>query len=387
MLTAILLFIVILSLIVFVHELGHFLVARKFGVKALEFGFGLPPRAAGIVKNDEGKWEYVSAKSKKEYKNTILSLNWIPVGGFVQLKGEAGDEEVIEPDSFNAKAIWKRISILSAGVIMNVIFAAVVLAVGFMVGLPSVIEDLPANARVSDPHIQVFSVLDGSPADEAGFEAGDIILGVNGVQYTTTEELQSVIKQNPGTPIEISILRRGEEMSLLVTPEALEQAGNVAIGVGLGDVGIVSYPPHVAVLKGAESTVLLTGAVIYAFYDLFKNIIVHQEVSVDLSGPVGIAVMTGQVARMGLSYILQFTAVLSINLAIINFLPFPGLDGGRVLFLTIEKIRRKPMPSKVEAAIHNAGFIALLALLALVTFRDIAKVSDKIIDSFKSLIS
>ena len=113
MLTAILLFIVILSLIVFVHELGHFLIARRFGVKALEFGFGLPPRAAGIVKNDEGKWEYVSGKSKKEYKNMILSLNWIPVGGFVQLKGEAGDEEVIEPDSFNAKPIWKRISILS----------------------------------------------------------------------------------------------------------------------------------------------------------------------------------------------------------------------------------------------------------------------------------
>jgi len=186
--------------------------------------------------------------------------------------------------------------------------------------------------------------------------------------------------------IELVLSRQGDEVVRELSPIMLEETGEVGIGVGLADIGIVTYPVHWAVIRGAESTVYLTEAVIVAFYDLFKNMIIKQEVSVDLSGPVGIAVLTGKFARMGFAYVLQFAALLTVNLAVINFLPFPALDGGRVLFLIIEKIRRKPLPQKIEAAIHNTGFLLLLLLLAVVTFRDIARASDKIINGLKSLI-
>lgn len=385
MLTAIIIFAVILSLIVFVHELGHFLVARFFGVRTEEFGLGLPPRIIGIVKNDEGKWEVVKGKTKKQFKNTILSLNWIPVGGFVSIKGENGDSKE-DPDSFGSQPIWQRILIISAGVIMNIILAFAILSFGYMVGLPSVAEDLPESARVSERQIQIFTVLEGSPADSAGIEAGDIVASINGQPFENTGQLQDFIKAHENEELTISINRQGAELAKTVTPVNLEETGEKGVGVGLADIGIISYPVHIAVVRGAESTVYLTKAIIVAFYDLFKNLIIRQEVAVDLSGPVGIAVMTGKFARMGFAYILQFAALLTVNLAVINFLPFPALDGGRVLFLVIEKIRRKPIPQKIEAMIHNTGFLLLLALLALVTFRDLARVSDKIINGLKSII-
>ena len=382
---AIIVFVLILSIIVFVHELGHFLVARFFGVKCDEFGFGLPPRVIGIVKNDEGRWEVVKGGSKKEYRRTILSLNWIPVGGFVAIKGENG-EDVAATDSFGSKPIWQRISMISAGVIMNVILAFAILTFGFLVGLPSVTEDLPAGAKIIDPQIQVFTVLEDSPADKAGIEAGDTITTINGTAFANTEEVQNFIKERKTEEVEIVLSRQGDEIVREITPITLEKTGEVGIGVGLADIGIVTYPVHLAIVRGAESTVYLTEAVVVAFYDLFKNMIIKQEVSVDLSGPVGIAVLTGKFARMGFAYVLQFAALLTVNLAVINFLPFPALDGGRVFFLIIEKIRRKPLPQKIEAAIHNTGFLLLLLLLAIVTFRDIARASDKIIGGIKSLI-
>jgi len=385
MITAIIVFVIILSVIVFVHELGHFLVARFFGVKTDEFGFGLPPRIIGIVKNDEGRWEIVKGGSKKEFRRMILSLNWIPVGGFVAIKGENGEEAEVQ-DSFGSKPIWQRISMISAGVVMNIVLAFVILTFGFLVGLPSVIDDLPSSAKVSNPQVQVFTVLEGSPADQAGIEPGDTITSINGTTFANTGEIQDFIKERKTKEIEVVLSRQGDEVVREIVPITLEETGEVGIGVGLADIGIVTYPIHWAVIRGAESTVYLTEAVVVAFYDLFKNMIIKQEVAVDLSGPVGIAVLTGKFARMGFAYVLQFAALLTVNLAVINFLPFPALDGGRVLFLVIEKIRRKPLPQKIEAAIHNTGFLLLLLLLALVTFRDIFRASDKIIGGLKSLI-
>ena len=385
MITAIIVFVIILSVIVFVHELGHFLVARFFGVKTDEFGFGLPPRIIGIVKNDEGRWEIVKGGSKKEFRRMILSLNWIPVGGFVAIKGENGEEAEVQ-DSFGSKPIWQRISMISAGVVMNIVLAFVILTFGFLVGLPSVIDDLPSSAKVSNPQVQVFTVLEGSPADQAGIEPGDTITSINGTTFANTGEIQDFIKECKTKEIEVVLSRQGDEVVREIVPITLEETGEVGIGVGLADIGIVTYPIHWAVIRGAESTVYLTEAVVVAFYDLFKNMIIKQEVAVDLSGPVGIAVLTGKFARMGFAYVLQFAALLTVNLAVINFLPFPALDGGRVLFLVIEKIRRKPLPQKIEAAIHNTGFLLLLLLLALVTFRDIFRASDKIIGGLKSLI-
>jgi regulator of sigma E protease len=385
MLTAIIVFVIILSVIVFIHELGHFMMARYFGVKCDEFGFGLPPRIIGIVKNDENKWEIVKGKSRKEYRRMILSLNWIPVGGFVAIKGENGEDKE-STDSFGNRPIWQRISMVSAGVIMNVVLAFAILTFGFLVGLPSVTDNLPAGAQVTDPQIQVFTVLEDSPAGLAGIEPGDTIEEINGTTFTKTEELQAYIQDHQEDEMNIILSRQGDEVSIDVTPVVLEETGEIGVGVGLADIGLVSYPVHWAVIRGAESTIYLTKAVVLAFYELFKNIIVKQEVAVGLSGPVGIAVLTGKFARMGFAYVLQFAALLTINLAVINFLPFPALDGGRVLFLMIEKIRRRPIPQKIEAAIHNTGFLLLLVVLALVTFRDIAQASDKIISGIKSLI-
>ncbi|MBU0648873.1 RIP metalloprotease RseP [Patescibacteria group bacterium] len=385
MLTAIIIFFVILSVIVFVHEMGHFLAARIFGVKAEEFGFGFPPRVFGVVKNDQNKWELVRGNSEKQYKNTIWSLNWIPVGGFVKIKGESGEAEH-EPDSLISKKIWKRAIILSAGVIMNLVLAAVILSFGFMVGLPSVVEDLPQGAQIHERQIQIFTVLSDSPAKTAGVEPGDIVLSIDGQEFNALENMQAYIHKNQGKELDFLFLHQGENLNKSIAPQIINETGEPGIGVGLAQIGIVSYPWHFAVIQGAESTVYLTKEVISAFYQLIKNIIVKQEVAVELSGPVGIAVLTGKVARMGFVYILQFAALLTINLAVVNFLPFPALDGGRVLFLIIEKIRGKAVSFKTEAVIHNVGFILLLLLLALVTFRDIFMISDKIIGGLKSII-
>ena len=378
-------FVVILSILVFVHELGHYWTARRFGVKTEEFGFGLPPRIFGIVKNDQGKWEYVGAKTKKEYKRMILSLNWIPIGGFVKIKGEAG-ESAEDADSLLSKKIWKRVVVISAGVGMNIILAAVLISIGFGIGLPSTLDDLPPSAKVQDEQIQIFSILPDSPAMQAGVEEGDVIVSIDQQNFIELEPLQNYIIEREGQELNFVFMHQGEEMGKTIIPQMLEETGSAGIGVGLAHVGTVSYPIHIAVIRGVETTFLMTKAVIVAFAELLKNIIVKQEVAAGLSGPVGIAIITGKVARMGFIYVLQFTAFLSINLAVLNFLPFPALDGGRVLFLAIEKIRRKPVSVQIENLIHNIGFLILMALVVLVTYRDLMRMSDKIIDGIKNTL-
>ncbi|MDP2736944.1 MAG: site-2 protease family protein, partial [bacterium] len=166
----------------------------------------------------------------------------------------------------------------------------------------------------------------------------------------------------------------GQEFyDLMIMPEVLTETGLGGIGIGIIETGIVSYPWYLAIFEGIKTTLFLTWAIIMAFYELIKSLTLGQGVTADLSGPVGIATLTGQVARLGFVYLLQFTALLSINLAVINFFPFPALDGGRVLFLIIEKIKRSPVKAEVEGAIHNIGFVLLMALILMVTFLDIAK--------------
>ena len=170
-------------------------------------------------------------------------------------------------------------------------------------------------------------------------------------------------------------IERGQEIfEKIITPRDYEETGEAKIGAWLAETGIVSYPWYVAIWMGAKTTISITWQIIAAFYDILKNLVITQQVSADIAGPVGIAVMTGQVAKLGFIYILQFMAILSINLVIINFIPFPALDGGRVLLLIIEKIRGKPLNQRIEAAIHNIGFLMLLLLLLVVTFRDVFRI-------------
>lgn len=361
MLLTIIVFVLILGLLVFVHELGHFVAARKNGVKVEEFGFGFPPRIFGIKRGE-----------------TIYSLNWIPLGGFVKIKGEAGENQEDE-DSFAHKKIWQRALILASGVFMNFILAAVLLSVGFMIGLPQVINGENGSARIRDAKVQIVQVLEGTPAAGAELKPGDAILSIDGQEILDVTAMQDYLGGKIDVPVKIVFERDNAQFEKEIKPVFLVETGRGGIGVGLLKSGIVSYPWYLALWKGAEAAVYFTGEVVVAFYELIKNLIVTQKVSVDLSGPVGIAVLTGEVARMGFVYLLQFTALLSVNLAVINFLPFPALDGGRILFLVIEKIRRKPVSQKIENLVHNVGFALLMLLILLVTFRDVMKFSNKFV--------
>lgn len=385
MILTIITFILILGLLVFVHELGHFITARRAGVKVDEFGFGFPPRAMGVYKDPTTKkWNFVGSKTK-EAPATIYSINYLPLGGFVKIKGEQG-ENAQDPDSFGHKSIGQRIFILSSGVLMNVILTFALLSIGFKIGLPQIIEDIDLkNAKVRNEKIQIVDVLVGLPAQKQGLQLGDTILSVDGTLFTQLEELQGYLHSKIGISVKFQLKRGNEVIEKYITPEKILENEKGGIGVGLVKTGIVSYPIFRSIFKGAETTLFLTKEIILAFYTLIKNLIISRSVTVDISGPVGIAIITGQVTKMGIIYILQFAALLSLNLAIINFLPIPALDGGRVLFLVLEKMRGKPISPKIEASLHNLGFILLMVLVVLVTFRDIFRFSDSFVGLWKKV--
>lgn len=371
MIFTVIVFLLVLSVLVFVHELGHFWTARRFGVKAEEFGFGFPPRAWGFYRSKEGRWKTVrGAAEVEDAVDTVYSVNWIPLGGFVKIKGENGDS--VDPDSFSAHPIWQRVIILSAGVTMNVVLAAAIISVCFMFGMPQSLDNVSPSAKVENKQIQVVQVINDSPAEKAGIEVGDIIEGIDGRRFENYDTLRDYVADRTGKSLEYGLKRGDKEFKQAITPELMESTGKGGIGVALSETGIVRYPWYLALWEGLRSTGILVWAVIVAFFELFKNLVMGHGTGGDLAGPVKIASMTGQVARMGLVYLLQFTAMLSINLAVINFLPIPALDGGRVIFLLIEKIKRKPVRQEVEAALHNIFFILLMCLVLFITVREIA---------------
>lgn len=386
MLLTIIIFVAVLALLVLAHEAGHFFMARKFGVKAEEFGFGFPPRVFGIYKNAAGKWKFVwSSKNIADAKDTVYSINWLPLGGFVKIKGENGGCEN-ESDSFACRPVWQRAFMLSAGVAMNVILAAALISIGFIIGLPHVLDgDLDARARVRDKKIQIARVMDNSPAESAGIQSGDLIIGVNGKNFENYHDLQDYTVSNIGNELLYKIKRGSDLIEKRAAPAIMPDSGKAGIGIAIVEIGMVSYPWHLAAWEGVKTTFILTWEIVSAFYDFFKGLILGRGAAVDLSGPVGIATMTGQVAKMGFVYLLQFTALLSINLAVINFFPFPALDGGRVLFLAIEKIKRSPVKKEIESAAHNIGFVLLMILVLVVTFRDVAKLSNGFKNIFEKI--
>lgn len=387
MFTTIIIFILVLSLLVFVHEFGHFWVAKKFGLKPKEFGFGFPPRIFGFYKTKDKKWKIVKGKTEvNDADDTIYSVNWIPLGGFVML-GE-DDDPSDNPDHFNNQSVWKRFFILSAGVSMNIILAIVLISVGLMFGLPQAIGDnIDPRANIINEKIQIIQVLKDSPAEKAGLKIGDVIKSIDGNKFFNTNDLSNYTDGKMGNELEYNILRGKDEITLKIKPEKIEkilEPGQVdfnateraGVGVAIATIGLVKLPWHLAIFEGIKTTVFLTWAIIVAFYDLIIGLILGKGISADVAGPIGIASITGQVARMGFVYLLQFTALLSINLAVINFLPFPALDGGRVLFLIIEKIKGSPVKRELENVIHKTGFALLMFLIIFITVKDVTKYTD-----------
>lgn len=387
MFLTIIIFILVLSVLVSVHEWGHFMTARRLGVRADEFGFGFPPRAIGFYKNKQGKWQrvvgtktYESLEQSTDAKkipapgSTIYSLNWLPIGGFVKIKGENGDGGN-DPDSFSAKKIWKRVIILAAGVTMNIILAWVIFSAGYMMGLPQATSELGPKAIVSEQMVAVIDVLPGSPAESAGLKQGDLISKINGQAVATETDVQTIIGARGGQNTEIVISDNGTDKILNVTPATSVDGaeGRAAIGISIMAAGTVRYPFFISIWEGAKTTIWTLKEIFVAFGGLIGSLFQGESVAADFAGPVGIANITGQAARLGLIYLMQLTALLSLNLAVINILPFPALDGGRILFLIIEKIKGKPVRRDVEAVIHNIGFMLLITLVLFITYKDIIK--------------
>ena len=240
----IIIFIIVLSVLVLAHEWGHFYVARKRGVRVEEFGIGFPPRLWGIKKGE-----------------TIYSINWIPLGGFVRLKGEGGEDKN-DIDSFAHKKVWERSLIISAGVIMNIMLAVFLLGIGYMFGIPQAIdENLPSYARVSEPSVSVVEVLENYPAKEAGVKLGDQILSINGEEVLNTESLQNFLSDKKDQPLMFKIGRGEEILEKEVIPVGLDN-GSTGIGVGIINSAKVSYPWYAALWQGLITTLLLTKAII-----------------------------------------------------------------------------------------------------------------------------
>lgn len=356
MLWTILLFLAILSILVLAHEFGHYIVARKSGMAVEEFGIGFPPRLFAV----KGK------------RGMLWTVNAIPLGGFVRIKGESGDDaERNAPDSFARQPLLKRFFVLIAGVAMNLVAAAVIFSVGFAVGIPMVTEEPIAGAIVENSAVAVLEIVDGSPAEEAGFMLGDRILSVDGVAYDDSDATRTALSVPEGEAVDVTVARGKETVTLTVAPEFSQEAQRPQIGIAIVETGTVRFPWYLAPGKGIEAMVSSTISVGAAFVNLFASIFTADRVDAELAGPIGIAVMTGEVAKLGFGHLLQFAAMLSINLAILNVLPIPALDGGRMLFLAIEAIRRKPVTARIEQMVHGAGFALLMLLVLVVTFKDI----------------
>ncbi|MFA6604229.1 MAG: site-2 protease family protein [Patescibacteria group bacterium] len=367
MIWTIVIFIAVLSLLVFVHELGHFATAKLLGISVEEFGFGFPPRIFGV-----------------KFKDTIYSLNWIPLGGFVKIKGEAG-ENSRDRDSFASRGTGARALVIGAGVTMNLLLAWMLLSAGFMLGLPQALENLPPSARVISTEIQVYSVLPDSPASRAGIKVGDVIAQADSLPVADPDSFRNFTAEKEGAPITLALVRSGEPLELAVTPEKLSGTDRAGIGIAVMRTGLVSYPWYIAPVQGLVTTGYLVKAIFGAFGGIIGDLFTAHKVSVDLSGPVGIAVMTAEVMEMGFLHLLQFVALLSINLAVINILPFPALDGGRLFFLALERLRRRPVAARVETMIHNIGFMILITLVLVITARDVLKFGDRILGAASSI--
>ncbi len=346
-------FIIVLSVLVLVHELGHFWTAKKAGAKVEEFGIGFPPTLFSWRRGE-----------------TKYSINIIPFGGFVKILGE-DESEIKKPGSFGSLSISRRAIVLVAGVVMNFLLAVVLLTIVSGLGQVKFLDE--SSEGYKNLPLQIIQVMPETPATEAGLKAGDevvsVFIGENVIEMDRASQFRDIIKKNEGEELFLNVRRGGEDLSLNITPRQNPPEGEGAVGVFVGKIGKQASPWWRAPWDGFKIAINMTLAIIMFVGKLFSGGV---ELS-HIAGPVGIATLTGDAIRLGFTYLLNFVAFLSINLAILNILPFPALDGGRILFLFIEKIKGSPVKKSIENTINTIGFALLIVLMILVTWQDIIR--------------
>ncbi|MBU3923164.1 RIP metalloprotease RseP [Patescibacteria group bacterium] len=352
MILTIIVFILILGILIFAHELGHFITAKKFGMKVEEFGFGYPPKLFSFKKGD-----------------TIYSLNLFPIGGFVRIHGELNEKKRSKSKkAFYNKPAWKRAIVLVAGVFCNLLIAAIFLSIVHMIGIPSIVEE---GKNYKNIQIQVVEVAKDSPAKDAGIKIGDTIKSLNNQEIKELEDVQSFVAMNIGQEVNVQIKRGKEIIDKKVLLRISHPEGEGIMGIAMAKTGLISYPWYEAIARGFETTGRLFITFIKMFYLLIKNLIISGKLIADIAGPVGIANLTAQMVDLGFVYVLQFAAILSINLVILNLIPIPALDGGRLLLLFIEKLKGKPIKAKTEQLANGISFALLILLMIVITLRDV----------------
>ena len=361
-------FLGVLIVLVLVHELGHYAVAKRAGITVEEFGIGFPPRITSVM-----------------WRGTRYSLNWIPLGGFVKMLGEDGDVEIrrlreqgLSDDwveramagAFNRRPVWIRLAVLLAGVAMNFVLAAGLFAAA--VSLPALIGHGP---------LTVVTVHEDSPA-EGELEVGDKIVAADGQSFERSADLTEYVAERAGFVVELTVLRDGEEREVAIIPRSVSAEDRAR---GIGPVGFTYEPerlveepstvsgPLDAIGRGTAAAWMLAVQIPGGLADAVGGLIGLNPDGGDAMGPIGIAQETGRVLEAPLVSQLLFVGVLSINLAVLNVLPFPPLDGGRIAVVLLESVRRRKLPAEREALIYLTGFAVLMALIILISIQDIQR--------------
>lgn len=364
MVFSIIIFIITLLILVLIHEFGHFLVAKRFGIKVEEFGFGIPPRAWG-----------------KKIGETIYSINWLPFGGFVKLLGEdevddkSGNKKVtLSNRDFRAKPVGQRIAVVVAGVMMNlilawVLFYTVIIAQNFRIIYP-----------VTDSGVYIAEVEQNFPAQKAGLRIGEKLASIDNQSVSSIDSARNFIKSKNGLPITLTLadIDGNHLRQINVTPKKLDN-GDILIGVVFSPVPFREYKTTTEKLfSGITYSFDLIRLTFTGFGRLGRDLFYGNfgQVSNSVSGPVGMAAITNDILSAGAAAVLPyvwFVGIISLTLAIFNVLPIPALDGGRLLFLLIEAITKRRVKEEIERLVHQVGFVVLIALALLVTFSDIRK--------------
>ncbi|MEI6660015.1 MAG: RIP metalloprotease RseP [bacterium] len=361
---SIIIFLAILLVLVVSHEFGHFIVAKAFGIRVDEFAFGFPPKIFG-----------------KKFGETEYNLNLLPLGGYVKIFGESPDAESIAgPDShrsFVNKPLYVQALVLLAGVTMNFLVAWALISFGFISGLPTSVSEAPKGAVITSQYLTVVSVLPASPALTAGLKVGDKILKLDtksdSTETPSTDSVRYFVRRHGGESIHVTYLRGPEKGETKVIPTTTSSDGIPSIGITMDIIGTLKLPFYKAIWEGFKLSWDLVVATASGFYTLIHDALIgHGNIAI-ITGPVGIVGVVGDAAKFGFIYILSFTALISINLAVINLVPFPALDGGRLFFLLVEKIKGSRIKPEIANMVNMIGFGILMLLMVIITYHDIVK--------------